>query len=192
MVTLRAQVPNPDEVLLPGMFARARLEQAVENQAVTVPQRAVMRGASGAASVLVVTSDNKVEPRVIQTGATHGDKWVVSSGLKAGERVIVEGTLKAPPGSTVVPVPFQEPGAKTVGQANQVAYCRSLILGKLIMARFFIDRPVFAWVISLLIMLLGVLAITRLPVAQYPSIAPPAIAVSAFYAGASRKRCKTP
>jgi len=107
MITLRALVPNPDRLLLPGMFARGRLEQAVETEALTVPHRAVMRGPNGVATVLIVNAENKVEPRVIQTESTQGDKWLVSRGLKAGERVIVEGTQKAIPGLLVVPVPYK-------------------------------------------------------------------------------------
>jgi membrane fusion protein (multidrug efflux system) len=113
MITLRALVPNPDHLLLPGMFARALLEQAVDKNALTVPQRAVLRGPNGTATVMVVKPDNTVEPRMINTEAAHGDSWVVASGLEAGERVIVEGILKAIPGQPVVPVPFQVPQANS-------------------------------------------------------------------------------
>jgi membrane fusion protein (multidrug efflux system) len=106
-VTLRGQFPNPEKILLPGMFVRGRVEVAVEDQAITVPQRGVMRDASGQASVLIVDAQNQVEPRAIQTGSVSGDKWTVSSGLHAGDRVIVEGLQKARPGATVVAVPFQ-------------------------------------------------------------------------------------
>ena len=118
MITLRALVPNPDHLLLPGMFARGRLEQAVDSEALTVPQRAVMRGPNGVASVMVVTAENKVEPREIQAEATQGDKWIVTGGLKAGERVIVEGLLKAMPGAVVVPVPFNAPRAGVQAAAS--------------------------------------------------------------------------
>jgi membrane fusion protein (multidrug efflux system) len=106
-VTLRGEFTNPDKILLPGMFVRGRVEVAVEDQAITVPQRGVMRDASGQASVLIVDAQNQVEPRAIQTGSVSGDKWTVSSGLHAGDRVIVEGLQKARPGATVVAVPFQ-------------------------------------------------------------------------------------
>jgi membrane fusion protein, multidrug efflux system len=115
MITLRALLANPDHWLLPGMFARGRLEQAVDSAALMVPQRAVMRGADGTATVLVVGTNNLVEPRVIQIDLAQGDRWMVSSGLKAGERVVVEGLQKARPGSVVVPVPFQ-PAAGQGGQ----------------------------------------------------------------------------
>lgn len=104
MIALRAEFPNPDRLLLPGMFARGRLEQGVNEQAVTVPQRAATRSAGGGATVLVVNADNKVEARSIELGNAIGDKWVVNKGLEGGERVIIEGLQKVRPGSTVKPV----------------------------------------------------------------------------------------
>ncbi|MCL5098855.1 MAG: efflux RND transporter periplasmic adaptor subunit [Candidatus Omnitrophica bacterium] len=106
-VTLRARFDNPDETLLPGMFVRGKVEVAVNSQALAVSQRAVARDAVGQASVLVVNARNQVEKRLIQTESVSGDKWIVSSGLKAGERVIVEGLQKVRVGMTVVPTPFQ-------------------------------------------------------------------------------------
>ena len=106
-VTLRGQFPNPEKILLPGMFVRGRVEVAVENQAIAIPQRGVMRDASGQASVLVVNAQNQVEQRAIQTASVSGDKWTVSAGLHAGDRGIVEGLQKVRPGATVVAVPFQ-------------------------------------------------------------------------------------
>ena len=106
MITLRAEIPNPYNWLLPGMFARARIVEGVNANAITIPQRAVARGAAGASTVLVVGADNKVELRTIEAGRATGTKVVVDKGLKAGEQVIVEGTQKAPPGSMVKPVPF--------------------------------------------------------------------------------------
>jgi membrane fusion protein (multidrug efflux system) len=107
MVTLRAEFPNPDGLLLPGMFARGRLEQAVDNKAITVTMRAVMHGPDGSASVFVVTPDNKVEVRGIKADTALGNsKWIVTDGLKTGEQVIVEGLQKVQPGMTVVPTPY--------------------------------------------------------------------------------------
>ncbi len=107
MITLRAEFPNPDHLLLPGMFARGRLEQAVDAETITVSQRAVMHGANGVATVMAVTPDNKVEFKSVTTGAAVGDRWIITQGLKAGDRVIVDGLQKAQPGMTVNPVPFQ-------------------------------------------------------------------------------------
>ena len=111
MVTLRAEFPNPDHLLLPGMFARGELEQAVDNQAITVPQRGVNIGANGIATVMVVGADDKVEVRMIKIGQAVGNKWIVTDGLKAGEQVIVEGLQKVQPGMAVKPVPFNPAGA---------------------------------------------------------------------------------
>ncbi len=106
MVTLRAEFPNPDTHLLPGMFARARVVQAVKKNVVTVPQRAVTRGVGGAGSVMIIDESNHAQVRTILTTEGVGDKWVVASGLQAGEHVIIEGLLKARPGAPVVPEPF--------------------------------------------------------------------------------------
>lgn len=108
MITLRAEVPNPEDLLLSGMFARAQIVEGVNTNAITIPQRTITRGPGGAATVLVVDDANKVELRNIAIERTVGTKVVVSKGLKAGERIIVEGSQKAPPGSLVKPVPFTE------------------------------------------------------------------------------------
>ena len=106
MVSLRAEFPNPKRDLLPGMFARARVVHAVIENAVTVPQRAVIRGPGGAGNVMVIDDQNTAQARIVQTGDPIGDKWVVTSGLKAGDKVIMEGGMKAKPGAPVVPTPF--------------------------------------------------------------------------------------
>lgn len=103
MVSLRAEFPNPKRDLLPGMFARARIVQAVKQNAVTIPQRAVSRVAGGKGSVMIVDDSNHARLRIIETGEAFGDKWIVTAGLQAGERVIMEGHLKARPGTLVIP-----------------------------------------------------------------------------------------
>jgi membrane fusion protein (multidrug efflux system) len=103
-VTLRVLVPNPERTLLPGMYVRAVLEEGVAEQALLVPQQGVTRTASGDASALVVTADNKVEKRALKVSRAIGSRWQVTEGLKAGERVIVEGSLKVKAGDTVKPV----------------------------------------------------------------------------------------
>jgi membrane fusion protein (multidrug efflux system) len=89
-ITLRAEFPNPNRFLLPGMYVRARLEQAVNESAITVPQQAVQRDNNGA-SVMLVGADGKVVPRPIQTGSAQGEKWIVTEGRKQGDIVIVDG-----------------------------------------------------------------------------------------------------
>jgi membrane fusion protein (multidrug efflux system) len=106
MVTLRAEFPNPDDLLLPGMFARARLEQGMDSQAITVPQRGVAYGADGKPTVMVVTPDDKVEVRPVTVSSAMGNEWIVTSGLKSGDRVILDGLQKVQPGMTVTPAPF--------------------------------------------------------------------------------------
>jgi membrane fusion protein (multidrug efflux system) len=92
------------------MFARGVLEQAVDAKAITVFQRGISVGANGIATAMVVGADGKVEVRVIKIGSAVGNKWVVTDGLKAGERVIVEGLQKVQPGMVVKPVPFNPAG----------------------------------------------------------------------------------
>ncbi|MFC3912875.1 efflux RND transporter periplasmic adaptor subunit [Pseudaeromonas sharmana] len=103
MVTVRAQVPNPDKLLLPGMFIRAELQQGERPQGLLVPQAAVARTARGGASVMLVGGDNKVEQRDIEVSQALNGNWVVESGLKAGERVIVAGLQKVKAGAAVNP-----------------------------------------------------------------------------------------
>lgn len=117
MITLRAEIPNPENLLLPGMFARAQIIEGVKTNAVTIPQRTIARGAAGASTVLVVNDQNQVESRSIEIDRTVGTKVIVAKGLKPGERVIVEGSQKAPPGSVVKPVPFAS--AAPAGSAAQ-------------------------------------------------------------------------
>lgn len=117
MVTLRGEVPNPDNILMPGMFARAELVQGVISNAITVPQRTIARGPAGSATVLVVNEQNKVESRPIEIDREVGSKVVVARGLKPGEQIIVEGSQKAPPGSSVRTVPFETQPAVAGGSS---------------------------------------------------------------------------
>jgi membrane fusion protein (multidrug efflux system) len=103
-VTLRAEFPNPDGVLLPGMYVRAVLDQAVSTTAILAPQQGVTRDAKGNATALVLTGDNKVEQRTLVTERAIGDRWLVSNGLSEGDRLIVEGTSKVRVGDSVNPV----------------------------------------------------------------------------------------
>jgi membrane fusion protein (multidrug efflux system) len=100
-ITLRAIFPNPDHTLLPGMFVRARLEEGTNPTAILVPQQGVTRTPRGDASALVVGADDKVETRQITATQAIGDKWLVTEGLKDGDRVIVTGLQKVRPGAQV-------------------------------------------------------------------------------------------
>ncbi|MDB5772072.1 MAG: rane fusion protein multidrug efflux system [Burkholderiales bacterium] len=106
-ITLRAEVPNPDRFLLPGMYVRARIDQAVKEQAIAVPQQAVQRDPGGA-SVMLVGADGKVAVQPVKADTAQGNVWIVSEGLKAGDRVIVEGFQKVRPGAVVKPTPWKQ------------------------------------------------------------------------------------
>ncbi|QDY41243.1 efflux RND transporter periplasmic adaptor subunit [Candidatus Pantoea soli] len=102
-ITLRAIFPNPDHRLLPGMFVRARLDEGTNPSALLVPQQGVTRTPTGEASAMVVGADNKVEVRKITANQAFGDKWLVTQGLKEGDRVITVGIQRAKPGAQVTP-----------------------------------------------------------------------------------------
>src|SRR6185369_4725004 len=120
-VTLRAEFPNPRHALLPGMFVRAILEEGVSENSILIPQRGVTRNPKGDAMVMVVGAEEKAEPRTIKVVRTVGDNWLVSEGLKAGDRVILEGLQKARPGTPVKAVPFGSPPAAAPAGAPQPA-----------------------------------------------------------------------
>jgi membrane fusion protein (multidrug efflux system) len=115
---MRAVFPNPNGELLPGLYVRAVLEEGVEDQAILVPQQAVSRDAKGTPLVMLVKADGVVEPRPIAVSRVVGDKWLVQSGLAAGDRVIVEGLQKARPGAKVKAVEIGAAAARTGGQQN--------------------------------------------------------------------------
>ena len=100
-VSLRALFPNPDKLLLPGMFVREQIEEGRRTDALLVPQLGVTHDQRGDPTALVVGADNKVELRRLVTDRAIGDKWLVTDGLRAGDRVIVEGVQFAKPGATV-------------------------------------------------------------------------------------------
>ena len=104
-IALRALFSNPKKELMPGMFVRTRLEEGVNPEAILVPQQAVSRDQKGLPFAMVVGADRKVERRALVTDRAIGDAWLVSSGLKRGEQVIIEGLQKIRPGAEVKPVP---------------------------------------------------------------------------------------
>jgi membrane fusion protein (multidrug efflux system) len=108
-VTLRAVFANPQRLLLPGMFVRARIDEGTNEQALLVPQVGVTHDAKGQATALVVGADNKVALRQLSTGTTQGQNWVVQAGLNAGDRVIVAGVDKVSAGMIVKPVAAATP-----------------------------------------------------------------------------------
>jgi membrane fusion protein, multidrug efflux system len=129
-VILRAVFPNPKMALLPGMFVRAILEEGVNESAILVPQRGVSRNPKGDAMVMVVGIGEKVEARPIKVIRTVGDNWLVGDGLKAGDRVILEGLQKARPGSPVKAVPFTATPAAAPVAAVQPAAAQPAVAKK--------------------------------------------------------------
>lgn len=121
-ITLRAIFPNPDKTLLPGMFVRAQLEEGTNPNALLVPQQGVTRTPRGDASAMVIGKEDKVEVRNITATQAIGDKWLVTSGLKDGDRVIVTGLQKVKPG---VQVKTQEVAAENKGQDQAAAGAQS-------------------------------------------------------------------
>lgn len=103
-ITLRARFPNPDGLLLPGMFVRVVAPQSVVPNGILAPQQGISRDPKGNATALVVSRAGKVERRTVTAAQAIGDKWLITAGLRAGDRLIVEGTDKVQPGDTVRPV----------------------------------------------------------------------------------------
>jgi len=110
--TLRIVVPNPGHLLLPGMFVRAVVKEGIAEKAILVPQQGVSRTPKGEPVALIVDDTAKVRQRMLTLDRAVGDQWLVSSGLSAGERVIVEGGQKVRPGTSVKAIPFNSSGNK--------------------------------------------------------------------------------
>jgi membrane fusion protein, multidrug efflux system len=108
-VTLRARFPNPQSTLLPGMFVQARFVQAVDQNVFLVPQAAVQRDLGGKAIVFVVGPGNKAQRRLVDAKRTFGTDWVVSSGLKPGDKIITQGTASLKQGAPIRAVPASAP-----------------------------------------------------------------------------------
>jgi len=117
-VTLRATFANPKAILLPGMFVRARIVEGVQAQGLLIPQVGIARNERGEAIALVVGADNVVQQRVVTTGQTVGNSWLITSGLQPGDHVIVEGLVGVMPGAKVSPHAFTGAPATTASPAQ--------------------------------------------------------------------------
>jgi membrane fusion protein (multidrug efflux system) len=115
-ITLRSEFPNPDLDLLPGSYVRVRLQQALQPKGISVPQRAILRDSAGVPKVLVVDAQARIGERQVQLGSAQGDRWVVSEGLAAGERVVVEGLQHVKAGDQVQV--DATPGSQPIAQHN--------------------------------------------------------------------------
>jgi membrane fusion protein (multidrug efflux system) len=116
-VTLRGEFPNPKRELLPGMYVRVLIEQGIDTDAIAVPQQAIQRNSGGGSEVFVVKDDNHVTTQVVRTGSIQDGQWFVTEGLKAGDRVVVEGFQKFAAGDKVKPLLWTEADA-TAGLAE--------------------------------------------------------------------------
>ena len=183
-VTLRGEFPNPKRELLPGMYVRVLIEQGIDTDAIAVPQQAIQRNGGGGSEVFVVKDDDRVAVQPVRTGSVQDGQWFVTEGLKAGDKVVVEGFQKFAAGDKVRPQSWTEADASVVARCQAARRPRKRT-GRRPMPSFFIDRPIFAWVVALFICLIGAISIPLLAVAQYPIIAPPSISISTSYPGAS-------
>jgi membrane fusion protein, multidrug efflux system len=120
-VTLRGEFANPKRELLPGMYVRVRLEQGIDSDAIAVPQQAVQRDAGGGSEVFVVKDDDSVARQAVKTGAVQDGQWLVTDGLKAGDRVVVEGFQKFAAGDKVKPQSWDEADASVETTASSRA-----------------------------------------------------------------------
>ncbi len=122
-VTLRAEFPNPRRELLPGMFVRAQLTQGTRAAALLVPQRGVSHNSKGEATVMVVDAENKVAERIVTADRAIEGEWLITAGLSAGERVVLDGLQKVKPGAVVNPTPAAEQAlADEKGSASQARH----------------------------------------------------------------------
>ena len=160
------------------MYVRASITQAAVPNAILVPQAGVTRMPARYGDGAAGRPDDKAVLREVTTDRTIGDKWLVTKGLSPGDKVIVEGLGKIKVGQKIVPVVAgSKPRARPAGEAGNAT-------GAMI-SRIFIDRPIFAWVLAIIVMMGGIGGILSLPIEQYPDIAPTSVNVRATYPGAS-------
>ena len=120
-VTLRAAFPNPDGLLLPGMFVRAQVNEAIDENAILVPQQGIYHNADGTAYAYVISDDNHVEKRTVETVNAVDNRWLIASGLSVNDKLLVEGSGKVRPGSEVKPVRVEMNGNGAVVTVAQPA-----------------------------------------------------------------------
>jgi membrane fusion protein (multidrug efflux system) len=117
-VTLRAVFPNPENILLPGMFVRAVVQEGVNNQAILIPQQAVSRDPKGNPFSMIVDAEGKVQQKILTLDRAIGDQWLVVSGLAPGDRIVIEGIQKVRPGASVRETPLEKGGKQEVKPEN--------------------------------------------------------------------------
>ena len=178
----RATVPNPDLFLVPGEFARIRVAIAPPAPTLLVPDAAVVLDQSQH-MVMTVSADGTVVPEAVETGDLRGGLRVIQSGLGPDDRVIIDGLVHAIPGSKVDAAGRHDPIRRRRRQPSEPRLRTGTPTMRL--SHIFIDRPIFATVLSVFVTLIGLGALAILPVAQYPEIVPPTVQITTVYPGAS-------
>src|SRR5690606_19202200 len=171
-MSLRAEFANPGNNLLPGEFVRARIYLGEIKNGIMIPQRAVQLSERDA-SVYIIDTEGKAAVRPVELGPLDGQNWIIKSGLKIGDKVIISNLQKIGAGAPVKAITKKQAGNKA-NHTSSKSHNSS-------MSRFFIDQPIFAWVIALGILIVGLLALRSLPIEQYPAIAPPSLTISVTY-----------
>ena len=185
MLQTRFTFPNPEggfapgqSYFYPGQFVKIRLKGYIRPDAILIPQRAVQQMPTGS-FVYVIGEGDKAELRPVQASLWYENEWLIDDGLRPGERVVVEGFHRVRPGAQVTAVPFQ--GGKT----SRIVFRGKTHAERTMSSHFFIDRPIFASVLSIIIVVLGLVSLQKLPIAQFPQITPPMVQIDADYPGAS-------
>ena len=178
-IQIESLFPNPDNLLRPGRFARVRAVTESLKNALVVPQRAVQE-IQGNHQVAVVGPDDTVDIRGVKVGPRYAGLWVITDGVKPGERVVAEGLQKVRDRREG---PCEAVRARTQRKAAGVAHA-GVASGSRAMSRFFINRPIVAMVIAIIMTMVGVVSMVQLPIALFPNIAPPEIQLAATYVGA--------
>ena len=185
-LSLQFRFPNPGGLIRPGQYGRVRFVLETKKDALLVPQRAVQE-LQNLYNVTVVGADNKLVTKTVTVGPRVGSQWMIESGLDPSDRVVVEGASAAAArharrleGGTGVASGHVRHRRTTARRAAEVA-----------MARFFINRPIVAMVLSIVMVLLGTVAMLRLPIAQYPEIVPPMVQVTTTFVGAGATDVET-
>ncbi len=180
-INMRAQAPNPQQRLLSGMYVTLTVNMGELNKVFLIPQAAIQRDPAGAYA-LVVGKDGNVAQKRVAADSMHGNDWLVTSGLDAGDQVIVSGIQTVKPGA---------PARRAHGHLTKHQPVKALppwpSVRRALMPSFFIDRPIFAWVVAILITLVGTISVLNMGVESYPNIAPPQVTVTATFPGCQRQ-----
>ena len=169
-LTLEATFPNPEEIVRPGQFAKVRFTTEIRKGAMLIPLRAVTE-LQGTYQVYVVNKENKIEARMVEAGQRYGEYWIINSGLESTDKVALIGNAA---------IKVNSVSNTCTGQGRFYKNLNSIA-----MSEFFIRRPIVAMVISIIIVIVGLVAMKSLPISQYPEITPPEVLVTTTFQGAN-------